>query len=96
MGEGKYFGRPPFEPSPSQYICPPPSIIASGVAVIVTFFPPNVIEPNELEFVNPNVVLPANVTVEFAFNFERSMLPFDGAAISCNMMLVQFATAGAI
>ena len=46
--------------------------------------------------VNAKVVRPANVTTEFCFNLDRSMLLFDGAKISCKTMFVQAATAGAI
>lgn len=62
----------------------------------MTFFPPNLIEVKPLEFVNPKVVNPANVTVELACSFERSIEAFAGAAISCNVMFLQEATAGAI
>ena len=63
---------------------------------MVTFAPPNCIGLNVLELVKAKVVVPANVTTELAFNFERSMVLFVGAAISCKVMAVQEATAGAI
>lgn len=34
-----HFGTPPFDPNPSQYIWPPPSIIEPGAPVIVTLLP---------------------------------------------------------
>jgi hypothetical protein len=71
-------------------------MIAPGAEVIVTLAPPNIIGLNLLELVNANVVLPAKVTTVLAFNFERSMEQFVGAAMSCRVMAVQDATAGAI
>jgi hypothetical protein len=71
-------------------------MIAPGAEVIVTFAPPNTIGLKLLELVNANVVLPAKVTTVLAFNFERSMELFVGAAMSCSVMALQDATAGAI
>lgn len=71
-------------------------MIAPGAEVMVTFAPPNCIGLKVLEFVKAKVVVPAKVTTELAFNFERSMVLFVGAAISCKVMAVQEATAGAI
>ena len=71
-------------------------MIAPGAAVMVTFAPPNCIGLKVLELVKANVVVPAKVTTELAFNFERSMVLLVGAAISCKVMAVQEATAGAI
>jgi len=71
-------------------------MIAPGADVMVTFFPPKSIGLNVLELVNANVVRPANVTTELAFSFERSMLLLVGTAISCKVMAVHNATAGAI
>lgn len=62
----------------------------------MTFAPPNCIGLKVLELVNAKVVVPAKVTTELAFNFERSMVLFVGAAIFCKVMAVQDATAGAI
>ena len=90
------FGTPPFDPCPSQYACPFPSMMASGVDVMVTFFPPNVIGLKVLEFVNAKVVNPAKVTTELAFKPARSTLLLLGTAISCKVIAVQEATAGAI
>jgi hypothetical protein len=63
---------------------------------MVTLAPPNSIGLKVLELVNANVVRPAKVTTELAFNFERSMVLFVGAVIPCKVMAVQDATAGAI
>lgn len=71
-------------------------MIAPGADVIVTFAPPNCIGLKVLELVNAKVVRPAKVTTELAFSFERSMVLFVGAAMPCNVMAVQDATAGAI
>jgi hypothetical protein len=95
-GFGADFEAPPFEPSPSQYACPLPSMIAPGADVIVTFLPPKVIGSKELELVNPNVVKPANVTVELAFTFERSIAELLGAAMFWSAVFVHEATAVAI
>lgn len=64
--------------------------------MIVIFFPPIITGLKVLEFVNSKVVVPANVTTAFCFNFERSILLFVGAAMSCNVIAVHAATAGAI
>ena len=93
---GCYFGIPPFDPCPSQYACPFPSIIAPGADVIVTFFPPIVIGLNVEELVNAKVVNPANVTTELAFRLARLILLLVGTAMPSNVIAVQAATAGAI
>ena len=64
--------------------------------MIVIFFPPIITGLKVLEFVNSKVVVPANVTTAFCFNFERSILLFVGVAMSCNVIAVHAATAGAI
>ena len=71
-------------------------MIAPGADVMVTFAPPHVIGLKVLELVKAKVVLPAKVTTVLAFNFERSMEQLVGAAMSCRVMAVQDATAGAI
>jgi len=63
---------------------------------MVTLAPPNCIGLKVLELVNAKVVKPANVTTLLAFNLERSMVLFVGAAMFLRVMAVHEATAGAI
>ena len=58
--------------------------------------PPMVMGLNVEEFVKAKVVVPAKVTTEPAFKLARFILLFVGTLISCNVILVQAATAGAI
>jgi hypothetical protein len=64
--------------------------------VIVTFFPPIVIGLKVLEFVNAKVISPANVTIVLAFKLARLTVLFVGTEISCKVISVHAATAGAI
>lgn len=86
-------GRPPFEPSPSQYWGPPPSIIAPGAPWIVTLLPAIWNGLNCELFVKPNVVVPENVTVVPALSCVRTMALLAGAAIFSNVMEVHASTA---
>jgi hypothetical protein len=63
---------------------------------MVTFFPPIVIGLKALEFVNAKVINPANVTMELAFKLARLTVLFVGTAMSCKVISVHAATAGAI
>jgi hypothetical protein len=64
--------------------------------VIVTFFPPIVIGLKVLEFVNAKVISPANVTIVLAFKLARLTVLFVGTEMSCKVISVHAATAGAI
>jgi len=56
-------------------------MMAPGAEVIVTLAPPNCIGLKVLELVKAKVVKPANVTTLLAFNLERSIVLFVGAAM---------------
>lgn len=78
-GEGTHLGTPPFEPIPSQYACPLPSMICPGAPVMRTAFPPRIIGSKVDRFVKPKVVVPANVTTAPCLTLERSMELLGGA-----------------
>jgi hypothetical protein len=63
---------------------------------MVTFFPPIVIGLKVLEFVNAKVISPANVTIVLAFKLARLTVLFVGTEMSCKVISVHAATAGAI
>ena len=63
---------------------------------MVTPAPPTVIGLNLEEFVYAKVVVPANVTTDPAFKLAKLILLFVGTLMSCNVISVQAATAGAI
>jgi hypothetical protein len=63
---------------------------------MVTFFPPIVIGLKVLEFVNAKVINPANVTIVLAFKLARLTVLFVGTEMSCKVISVHAATAGAI
>ena len=63
---------------------------------MVTFFPPNVIGLKVEELVNAKVIKPTNVTIELAFKLAKLTLLLVGTAISCSVISVHAATAGAI
>ena len=63
---------------------------------MVTFFPPTVIGLKVLEFVNAKVISPANVTIVLAFKLARLTVLFVGTEMSCKVISVHAATAGAI
>jgi len=71
-------------------------MVAPGADVMVIFLPPKVMGSKELELVNAKVVKPANVTVELAFTFDKSMASLLGAAMSWSVIFVHEATAVAI
>jgi hypothetical protein len=63
---------------------------------MVTFFPPTVIGLKVLEFVKAKVINPANVTIVLAFKLARLTVLFVGTEMSCKVISVHAATAGAI
>ena len=91
-----YFGSPPFEPSPSLYWGPPPSITDPGVPRIVTLLPATWMGRNCELFVKPNVVVPSNMTSAPIFSLVRMMALLAGAWIFDRVMDMHAATAGDI
>jgi hypothetical protein len=91
-----YFGSPPFEPRPSQYWGPPPSIIDPGAPWIVTLLPAIWIGLNWELFVNSKLVVPEKVTEAPVFSLVRIIALLAGAWILSNVRDMHAATAGEI
>jgi hypothetical protein len=91
-----HLAPPPFDPFPSQYACPFPSITAPDAPVIRIFVPEMTMGLKSLFEVLPKVVLPAKVTAAPVLSLDRSIELEAGAEMPDRMIFEQDATAAEI